>query len=71
VTGHPDPAPVSQVLIAEDNPRIAFVLDKALRRAQLHPCVVDDPVAAVRAATAGPFTVLILDLDRVPAGSGR
>jgi DNA-binding response OmpR family regulator len=54
---------VSQILIAEDEARLASFLEKGLRAAGFTTTVVADGVAAETLANTGDFDLLILDLS--------
>jgi DNA-binding response OmpR family regulator len=54
---------VSQILIAEDEARLASFLEKGLRAAGFTTTVVADGVAAETLAKTGDFDLLILDLS--------
>src|SRR5690625_3093283 len=53
---------MSQILIAEDEPRIASFVAKGLRSAGYSPTVVGTAQEAVDLAVSGDFDLLILDL---------
>jgi two-component system, OmpR family, copper resistance phosphate regulon response regulator CusR len=53
---------MSQILIAEDEPRIAAFIDKGLRKCGFHTAIAQNGYDAVQLAQTQDFQVLLLDL---------
>ncbi len=59
-----------QILIAEDEPRIAAFMEKGLKRSGFSTIVVNDGNAALEAIVANGFDLLLLDLG-LPGKDGQ
>jgi two-component system nitrogen regulation response regulator GlnG len=63
------PVPTGQILIADDEDSLRWVLEKGFRSAGYQVTAVNDGTAALREVEAGPFDLILLDI-RMPGIDG-